>query len=129
MRVFERLSRARRLRNISRLRSIRTPPLIFSSRTCCDFNVNWESGALVGKRLVAMRSPSSRRSWIVFALSSIRVFVRSDIVVVDGAIESVRMLSVERRSVRSVYTKEAVCFVAPLISSFHWVSNGYAIGN
>ena len=44
-------------------------------------------------------------------------------------IELVGVLSVERRSVRSVCTKEAVCFVAPLTSSFHWVSNGCGIGN
>jgi hypothetical protein len=28
-----------------------------------------------------------------------------------------------------VCTKEAVCSVAPLTSSFHWVSNGRGIGN
>ncbi len=39
------------------------------------FLVNWKNGALVGKRLVAMRSPSSRRSWIVFAFFYICVFV------------------------------------------------------
>ena len=59
--------------------------------------MNCENGALVGKRLVAMRSPTSRRSWIVFALSSIYVFMLSDVVVDDGVIESVGVLSVERR--------------------------------
>ena len=61
------------------------------------FLVNWKNGALVGKRLVAMRSPSSRRSWIVFALSIIRVFMLSDVVVDDGVLESVGVLSMESR--------------------------------
>ena len=81
---------------------------------------------MVGKRLVAMRSPSSRspekcsRFQVVF-------FMLSGVVVVGGVIEMVGVLIAERRWVRSVCTKEVVCSVAPLTSSFHWVSNSCGI--
>ena len=76
IRVFERLSRARRLRSMARVRSVIMPFLIFFGNNLLRFSpVDWENGALVGKKLVAMRIPSSRRSWIVFAFSNICVFV------------------------------------------------------
>jgi len=39
------------------------------------------------------------------------------------------MLSMERRKAMCICTTEAACSVAPLTSSFHWVSNGYGMGN
>ena len=76
IRVFERLSRAMRLKSMGQLRSVIMSLLIVFGQKLLRFPpVNWENGAVVGKRLVAMRSPSSRRSWILFALSSICVFV------------------------------------------------------
>jgi hypothetical protein len=76
IRVFEKLSRARRLRSIARLRSERMPLLIvFGHDLLRFFTVNWENGTLVGKRLAEMRSHFSRRSWTVFALSCICGFM------------------------------------------------------
>ncbi len=83
---------------------------------------------MVGKRLVAMWRLSSRWSRIAFAISRICVFLLSGVFVVGGVVELVGALIVERRGVRSVCTKEEVCSVAPLTSSFHWVSDGCAIG-
>ena len=72
--VFQRLSRAGRLRSMAQLRSVIMPFLIIFGQNLLRFPpVNWDNGALVGKRLIGMRIPSSRRSWIVFAFSSICV--------------------------------------------------------
>ena len=65
----------------------------------------------------------------MFAISRICVFILSGVVVVGGVIELVRVLIVGRGWVRSVCIKEAVCFVAPLTSSFHWANNGCRIEN
>ena len=53
----------------------------------------------------------------MFALSRIRVFILSAVVIFDGVIGLVEMQSVERRYMRSVCIKEAVCssdFLLPL---------------
>ena len=71
IRAFERLSRARSLRSMARLRSVIMFLLIIFGQNLLRFPpVDWKNDALDVKRLIAIRSPSSRRSWIVFAFSS-----------------------------------------------------------
>ena len=56
--VFERLSRARRLRSMARLRIVIMSFLNFPGQNLPRFPpVDLDNGALVGKRLVAMLSP------------------------------------------------------------------------
>ena len=86
-------------------------------------------GVLVGKRVVAMRSTSAKRSCMVSACSIILFLVlilsgRVDAVFVGGV-----FCSPERILPMSSWSLEVDCCVASLISSDHWASRFCGIGN
>jgi hypothetical protein len=83
------------------------------------FPVNRMNGALDGKRLVAIRRPSDKKSRMVSALSSIWSFMYSGVVGIGGMVPLLGILSVARRLVRSVCTREAVCSIVSFTSSAH----------
>ena len=89
----------------------------------------WGVGVLVGKRVVAMRSPSAKRSCMVSAWSIIIFLVlilsgRVDVVFVKGV-----FCSPARSSPRSSGSSEVDCCIASLMSSDHCASKGCGIGN
>ena len=65
----------------------------------------------------------------MFSISRICVFMLSGVAVVGGVIELAGVLSVEIRWVRFVCTKDSVCSLAPMTSSFNWANIGCGIGN
>ena len=83
----------------------------------------------MGKRVVAMWSPSAKRSCMLLACSIILSLVlilseRVDVRLVGGVI-----CRVERSLPRSRWSSVVVlCFVACRISSDHWASTGCRIG-
>ena len=77
------------------------------------------NGALAGKRLEAIRSPSARMSCMVSALSSICFREGSFVVLSDGESVWVRFLSLEWSLVKSVRTRAADDSVSPRTSSAH----------
>jgi hypothetical protein len=73
------------------------------------------NGALDGERVVAMRSPSDRRSCILSALSSIWSFMYSGVVGIDGMVVLLCILSVARTKVGEVnaYTRGGLFCCSP----------------
>jgi len=83
----------------------------------------------MGRRVVAMRSPSAKRSCTVSACSIILLLVtihsdRVDDIFVGGVI-----CMAEMSLPRSRWSLEVVCLVASRISSDHWASKGCEIGH
>ena len=87
------------------------------------------SGTLVGKRLVAIRSPSTRKSWMASAFSSFCGRMGSFDFLASGVSVWVGDLSVARRLVRSVCKRSAVDFISSRIFSAHSVKRGNGMGN
>jgi hypothetical protein len=83
----------------------------------------------VGKKVVAMRSPSAKRSCMVSACSIIMFLVLMLSGRVDGVFVEDVFCSPERSLPRSSWSSEVDCCVASLISSDHWASKGCGIGN
>ena len=84
---------------------------------------------LVGKRVVAIRSPSAKRSCMVLACSILLflVLILSERV---GVVFVGSVFGIPERSLPSSNWSWAVgCCVAVLISSAHWASRGCGIGN
>ena len=76
------------------------------------------NGALVGKRLEAMRSPYARRSCMASALSSICVRQASFVALSSGGIVWVGVLSVARSLLRFVCMQAAADLVSPRTSLY-----------
>jgi len=83
------------------------------------FLVDGVNGALGGKRLEAIRSPSARRSCMASALCSICFREGSFVVLSDGGSVWIGVLSVARSLVRSVCTRADDDSVSLRISSAH----------
>jgi len=83
------------------------------------FLFNGLNGALVGKRLEAIRSPSARRSCMVSAFSSICFREGSFVVLSDGGSVWDGFLSVDRSLVRAVCTRADDDSASPRTSSAH----------
>ena len=86
---------------------------VFGQNMLLGFLVDVFNGALVGKRLEAIRSPFARRSCMVSALSSICFREGSFVVLSDGGSVWVGFLSVERSLVKPVCTRVADDSVSP----------------
>ena len=94
-----------------------------------DYICGAGGGVLVGKRVVAMRSPSAKMSCMVSACSIILFLV----LILSGRVDVGFVVGVfcrmERSLPRSSWSSEVDCCVAFLISSDHWASKGGGIGN
>jgi hypothetical protein len=72
---------------------------------------------------------SARRSCVVSATSSIRVFTNSGVVDFGGVLVLLKVLNVVRKLVRFVCTREAICSDDPLTSSTHRLNRDWAMEN
>ena len=84
---------------------------------------------LVGKRVMAMRSPSAKRSCMVLACSVILFLVLILSERVDGVFVGGVFYSPERSLPRYIWSSEVNCCVASLIFLDHWTIKGCGIGN
>ena len=115
-----RLSLARCVRRMIMFMSVTMSLLtVFGQNMLRGFLVDGLNGALVGERLEVIRSPSARRSCMVWALSRNRFREGSFVVLSDGGSMWVGFLSVERSLVRYVCTRAADDYISPRTSSAH----------
>ena len=114
------LSLARCLTRMALILSVRMSLLTGCGKNMLrGFLVDGLNGALVGKRLEAIRSPSTRISCMASALSSICFREGSFVVPSDGGSVWVGFLSVARSLVRSACPRAANNSVSPRNSSAH----------